>query len=337
MAVPAEMTGNRSISATLILAAFVCSSGAAARSYPLEPGQAVIGSIQTYTTRQEDTLLDVARRNDLGYTEVIIANPGVDPWLPGEGTVVTIPAFFLLPDAPRQGIVVNLVKQRLYYFPPGGKSVDTYPVGVGGEGRSTPLGVTRIVNKRTRPTWYPPPSILAEDPELPAAVAPGPNNPMGAYALYLGWPMYTIHGTNKPYGIGRNSSHGCLRLYSEDIVRLFTRVHVGTEVRVINQDAEWAWVGDDLYLAVFPTKEQTEELNIGHQVTALPPEGLQDRLIAAAGDRAQRIDWSVVDAVGRERRGTPTRITVSAPDSPNPPDQNPPTNGLLLHDGDGEK
>lgn len=261
------------LSAALLLALFVFPHGAVARSHPLEPGQTAVGRVLTCTTKREDTLLDIAQTYDLGYTELVIANPGIDPWLPGEGKTVTIPAFFLLPNAPRQGIVVNLVKQRLYYFPPDGKTVETYPLGVGGEGRSTPLGVTRIVRKQAHPTWYPPPSILAKDPELPKIVPPGPGNPMGDYALYLGWPAYTIHGTNKPYGVGRNSSHGCLRLYPEDIEQLFREVPIGTRVQVLSDEAEWAWIGGALYLAVFPTKEQTDEIGIGHKVEPVPPMG----------------------------------------------------------------
>jgi L,D-transpeptidase ErfK/SrfK len=303
------MIRPRLLAAALLLGILACPSGSWARSYPLEPDQAAVGRVLSYTTRQQDTLLDIARTYDLGYTELVIANPGIDPWLPGAGKTVTIPAFFLLPDAPRQGIVVNLVKQRFYYYPPGGKTVETYPLGVGGEGRNTPLGVTRIVRKQAHPTWYPPPSILADEPDLPKIVPPGPDNPMGDYALYLGWPTYAMHGTDKPYGVGRNVSHGCLRLYPEDIEQLFREVPVGTKVQVINEDAEWAWIGDDLYLSVFPTKEQTDEIDIGHKVAPMPPAGLKDRLIQAVGDRAERIVWVLADEVARERSGIPTQIT----------------------------
>ena len=303
-----------SLAALLLAMSCACPSPSLARSYPLEAGQASIGRLQNYTARREDTLLDIARNFDIGYTEIVIANPGIDPWLPGEGRTVTIPAFFLLPNAPRQGIVVNILKQRLFFFPPDGKTVETYPIGVGGEGRSTPLGVTRIVRKQPHPAWYPPPSILAEDPELPKVVPPGPDNPMGDFALYLGWPTYTIHGTDKPYGIGRNSSHGCLRLYPEDIEQLFREVPVGTQVRVVSEEAEWAWIDNELYLAIFPTKEQTDEIDIGHRVAPVPPDGLKERLAQMAGEQASRIDWELVEELGRERSGIPTQITLPPED-----------------------
>lgn len=284
-------------------------SAALARSYPLEPAQPAIGAVQTYVTKENDTLLDVARDFDIGYTEIVIANPGVDPWVPRAGKEITIPAFFLLPNAERRGIVVNLVKQRLYYYPQDGRSVQTFPIGVGGEGRSTPLGVATIVRKKAGPSWYPPPSIRAEDPELPAVVPPGPDNPMGAHALYLSWPTYTIHGTNKPDGIGRNSSHGCLRMYPEDVAQLFGEAGIGTPVRVINEEAEWAWIDDELFLSVFPTKEQTEEINIGKGVQAEPPPDLAARIAKDAGERAGLIDWALVDQVARERSGLPIRVS----------------------------
>jgi L,D-transpeptidase ErfK/SrfK len=223
-----------------------------------------------------------------------------------------VPALFLLPNAPREGIVVNLVRQRLYYFSPGGASVDTFPVGVGAEGKTTPLGVTRIVRKQAHPSWYPPPSILAEDPELPKVVPPGPDNPMGDFALYLGWPTYTIHGTDKPYGIGRNSSHGCLRLYPEDVQILFQNVALGTKVTVIDEDVETGWLGNDLYLSVFPTKEQAEEIALGHNPPALLPPNLRAKVTAAAGLQLDRIDWQIVEKIGLERAGIPTRITLVA-------------------------
>jgi len=307
---------SRLLRAALAAILLSLSSGAAlARSFPIDPGQNAVGRVETYVTRAEDTLLDVARNYDLGFTEMMAANRGIDPWLPRANKSVTVPAFFLLPNVPHQGIVVNLVRQRIYYFPPDGRSVQTFPVGVGAEGKTTPTGITRINAKRAHPTWYPPPSILAEDPDLPKIVPPGPDNPMGDYALYLAWPTYTIHGTDKPYGVGRNSSHGCLRLYPEDIEQLFKETAIGTSVRVIDQDVEGAWLGNDLYIAVFPTKAQAEEIALGHDPTPLIPPNLRDYVTQAAGSQIGRIDWNFVEKIGFERTGIPMRVTTPAFDS----------------------
>lgn len=285
---------------------------ATATSFALAPDQKLVGAPAVYVTREDDTLGDVARSNDLGYGQLAVVNEGVDPWFPGRGHRVTLPGLYLVPEGARTGIVVNLAEQRLYYFPPDGHSVETYPIGVGVEGRSTPTGVTRILRKETRPTWYPPPSIREEKPELPAVVPAGPDNPLGDYALRLGWPGYLIHGTNKPYGVGRNVSHGCLRLYPEDIARLFGEVKVGTPVRVIDQEIRLAWVGQELYLAVAPSKQQMDELALNQPMSPAIPPDLVHRVIDAAGPQVDRVDWSAVERIGIKRPGMPIRITKPA-------------------------
>ncbi len=291
----------------LILLALPC--GANAETYKLEPGQNAIGSVLHYKTREGDTLLDVARNYDLGYTELIAANKGIDPWLPGAGKRVVIPAFFLLPDTPHKGIVINIVRQRLFYYSPDGETVQTYPIGVGTEGHDTPNGVTRVVRKKEHPIWYPTASERASEPDLPAMVPAGPDNPMGDYVLYLGWPTYGIHGTNKPFGVGRNVSHGCIRLYPEDIEQLFQEVSVGTEVRVVDQEAQLAWVGNDLYLAVFPNKQQTDELDIGHPLPPASSDGVMEQTMMAAEGHFGRVNWDLVEQLALERTGIPTRVT----------------------------
>ena len=183
--------------------------------------------------RHEDTLLDFAVGHNLGFIEVAMANPGVDPWLPGEGTPIVLPTL-LPPDAPPRGIVLNLPEQRLYHYE-GGRLLRSYPIGIGRDGHATPIGATTIVRKQENPTWYPTASARNDDPTLPAAVPPGPDNPLGARAMYLGWRNYLIHGTNKEYGIGRRASRGCIRMYPEDIEWLFPRVAIGTQVTVVNQ------------------------------------------------------------------------------------------------------
>jgi L,D-transpeptidase ErfK/SrfK len=285
---------------------------ATATSFALAPDQKLVGAPGVYVTREEDTLGDVARINDLGYGQLAVVNEGVDPWFPGRGHRVTLPALYLVPEGARTGIVVNLAEQRLYYFPPGGHTVETYPLGVGVEGRSTPTGVTRILRKDARPTWYPPPSIREEKPELPTVVPLGPDNPLGDYALRLGWPGYLIHGTNKPYGVGRNVSHGCLRLYPEDVARLFREVTIGTPVRVIDQEIRLAWVGEELYLAVAPSKEQMDELALNRPMSPAIPPDLVRRVVDAAGPQVDRVDWGAVERIGIKRPGMPIRITNPA-------------------------
>ncbi len=230
---------------------------AAAAVYSLPPvGSDLVGEVRTVTARAEDTLLDIARRQDLGYNEIVAANPGLDPWLPGEGARVLIPSRYILPSAPREGIVINLAEMRLYYYPPpqrdGKGVVMTFPIGIGQAGWATPLGETRIVGKKRNPAWTVPASIRAASAAagepLPPVVPPGPDNPLGSYALRLGMPGYLIHGTNKPFGVGRRVSHGCIRLYPEDIEVLFAEVSQGTPVRIVDQPYKLGRADGRLYL-----------------------------------------------------------------------------------------
>jgi L,D-transpeptidase ErfK/SrfK len=281
-----------------------------ANEFSLAPGQTAIGELTTYVTRHADTLIDIARRYDLGYTQLVAANRGIDPWLPGAGRRIALPSRYILPDGPRRGIVINLVQQRLYYFWPDGRKVETHPIGVAVQGWSTPSGTTRVVAKQFRPSWYPPPSIRKEQPDLPQMVPPGPDNPLGDYALQLGWPGYLIHGTNKPDGVGRNSSHGCIRLFPEDIEWLFSAVSVGTPIRVVNEEVQAAWIGNELYVAIYPNKDQAQQLDTGEPMTAATPPRLKKRVAAAAGaGRLDRIDWHEVERAGQDRTGMPVRVT----------------------------
>jgi L,D-transpeptidase ErfK/SrfK len=293
------------LAATVLLCLAIPARGALSRD---AADTVAIGAVGSYVTRADDTLLDVARRFDLGYTQLIAANRGIDPWLPGAGRHVFIPAFYLLPNAPRRGIVVNIAAQRLFYFPPHGGAVETFPIGIGVMAAMTPLGATRVVAKEIAPVWYPPPSIHAERPELPAAVPPGADNPLGAYALRLGWKDYLIHGTNKPDGVGRNVSHGCLHLYPEDIAALFRTVPVGTPVRVIDQPIETGWIGSQLFLAVHPSEALANALQIGRDLPRQMPSGLIAAVTQAAGDAADRVDWPAVRQAGLDQTGVPLPI-----------------------------
>jgi L,D-transpeptidase ErfK/SrfK len=270
---------------------------------------AVIGKLGVHRTVSKDTLLDIALRYDLGYVELVAANPGIDPWVPGVDKKVMLPTSHLLPDAPRDGIVVNLAEMRLYYYPPGGGDVRTFPIGIGREGWETPLGRTQIVGKREHPSWVPPDSIRKERPGLPAVVPPGPANPLGRHALDLGWARYVIHGTNKPYGIGRRVSHGCIRLYPWDIAWLFSHVRPGTSVEVVDQAVKLGWSGGELYIEAHPTQRQADAIEAGKKVTAELAADLVIRIADVAGFQATRLDWQVIRRVVRERRGIPIRIT----------------------------
>ncbi|HHB11878.1 MAG TPA: hypothetical protein ENK62_01600 [Chromatiales bacterium] len=274
------------------------------------PGEAVVGELQHVATRQEETLLDVARRYHVGFRELRIANPNVDPWLPGERTQVILPTRYVLPDAPRQGIVVNIPEMRLYYYPKPRKGeparVITYPISVGRRNWHTPLGLTRIVRKIRNPSWRPPKSIREEhaargDP-LPPVVPPGPDNPLGRYALRLGLPGYLIHGTNKPDGIGMQVTHGCIRLFPEDIEDLFRRVPVNLPVRLVDQPFKGGWRNGELYLEAHPPLDKKDgPLDLTEAVRVVSR--------ALQGHPDVEVDWSLVRRLAANPSGIPVVVS----------------------------
>jgi len=268
----------------------------------------IIGSVQTHTTVYEDSLVDLARKHGLGYTEIVSANPGLDPWVPGADKKVVLPKAHILPAAPREGIVINLADQRLYFFREDGKTVDSVPLGIGNNGWDTPKGTTKVVRKKKNPTWYVPQSVRKEDPELPAIVRPGPDNPLGSHAVYLGWPAYLFHGTNKPYGVGRRVSHGCVRLYPEDIARLFGDIKVGTLVTVVDQPMKVTKMDGQLWLEIHATQLQADEVEQTGTHTPSKPAEFEFLLTSAAGDDANRIDWEKAKRAALERRGIPIAV-----------------------------
>lgn len=286
-------------------------------SFVIPPeGTGVVGEIQIVTTSEEDTLADLARRYGLGFDEIVAANPGVDPWLPGEGTRVVLPTQFVLPNAPPKGLVLNLSAKRLFYFPKperdGPQVVVTHPIGIGRQGWRTPQGTLRITQKIENPTWRVPASVRREHAKmgdrLPAVVPAGPKNPLGAYAMRLSNPSYLIHGTNKPYGVGMRVSHGCVRLYPEDISRLFHKVPKGTPVRIVNQPYLAGWRDDTLYLEAHPPLEEEAKRWKG----SLKP--MKKVVLAKAGDSTEAVDWEAATQVAREARGIPVPISPNSPD-----------------------
>jgi len=230
-------------------------------------GLDVVGHESIAIVDSGDTLADIARQYNLGHEEIRIANPEVEFWLPGDGTQVDIPSRFVLPEAERKGFVLNLPEMRLYYFPrnsdPDSAAIlITHPVSIGRRDWETPLHTTRIVTKVRNPSWVPPDSIRREHAEmgekLPRVVPPGPDNPLGDYALKLALEGYLLHGTNRPYGVGMRVTHGCIRLYPEDIEQLFDSVEVGTPVQFVNQPVKVGWGEDGLYIEVHPVLEEDE-------------------------------------------------------------------------------
>ena len=244
---------------SLFLSAPVSTASAGFGAWQMDADESVVGRTAVYVARHEDTLLDIARRFRMGIAELRHANPGVDVWLPGEGIPIRIPSRFILPDAPRTGVVINLPEMRIYHYPKDGSVVHTWPISIGRVGWETPLGMTTVVRKKARPTWYPPESVredyARQGKVLPRVVGPGPDNPLGSHALYLGLPAYLIHGTNKPYSIGMRVSYGCVRLYPEHIGELFDMVDPGTLVTLVHQGVKAGWAGNELYIEVHPTTD----------------------------------------------------------------------------------
>jgi L,D-transpeptidase ErfK/SrfK len=317
---------------------------ARAEVYELPPaGNDVIGVVSTVLAREEETLLDIARRHGLGYEDVVRANPDIDPWLPGEGTEIVLPTRYVLPQVPRRGIVLNLAEYRMYYFPEAKAGaapvVMTWPMSIGRMDWATPLGMTRITAKEKNPSWYPPESVRAEhladgDP-LPRVVPPGPNNPLGAYKMRLDIPGYLIHGTNRPAGVGMRVTHGCIRMYPEDIEFLFGQVSINTPVRIINEPVKMGWDGDELVLEVHRTLEvlglpdpdtgdgqlvdatvvsvDATEIVVAEVVPAMPPvkdalTSLTEQFVAATSDRAGELDWEQAELALDRANGIPAPI-----------------------------
>lgn len=209
-----------------------------AEVYLYREGETVIGYVQTYKANNNESLIEIARKYDLGYNEIADANPDLEPFVPGEGTSIEIPTSWILPDVTSyEGIVINLSEMRLYYFftEGGSRFVTTFPIGIGKEGNNTPTGNFRVIEKIVNPSWYVPESIKKEKPYLPKVLPPGPDNPLGSHAIRLSSRTILIHGTNKPWGVGRRVSHGCIRLYPEDIPKVFELVPEGSPVTIVRQ------------------------------------------------------------------------------------------------------
>ena len=276
------------------------------------PDQTLVGEMRVRTLSYADTFAKLARREGVGYGALLRANPDVDPWIPGDGAQVVVPSAFLLPDAPREGIVVNLSELRMYHYQPQEGVVSVYPIGIGDEGRETPLMETVITSKLENPTWFPPPSIIARHAQqgrvLPRRVPPGPDNPLGPFAIQLAKKGYFIHGTNQPIGVGRRVSSGCIRLYNPHIADLVLRSKRGQAVLVIQQPYKVAWHEGALYLEAHP-RLIADDLAAAEAAARIDHSGFVARIIQATQSRPAEVDWPLAFATARAGRGLPVRIS----------------------------
>jgi L,D-transpeptidase ErfK/SrfK len=286
-----------------------------AATYPLPATQdSVIGEVAYVTTSYDDTLLDLGRKYGVGYEEIVAANPGVDPWVPGAGRRILIPTRYILPNAQRTGIVVNVSEHRIYYYPqpkPGENAeVQTYPVSIGKMDWKTPLGQTHVINKVMNPTWYPPKSVrdehAARGDYLPAAVPPGKDNPLGEFAMRLaiGRGTYLIHGTNKPTAIGMDVTHGCIRMFPEDIEHFFKEVPVGTTVLIVDQPYKMGWSGEALYMEVHAPLEDGK--NSWEQGLT----NITRMFVGATQQRPAQLDWHDAEQVFLANLGVPAAVRL---------------------------
>ena len=295
----------------LSLATLLAAGPAAALELPLPPpGEDVVGQVQVIKANYEDTFADIGVANDLGYLEMVAANPGVDPWLPGAGTEIILPTRFVLPPGPREGIVINLAEYRMYYFPKGQDVVHTYPLGIGREGWGSPIANTKITAKTPNPTWTPPASIRAEHAAdgdiLPAVVPAGPDNPLGPFKFTLGVPGYLIHGSNKKFGIGMRTSHGCFRMFNNNVLELSTMVPVGTSVRIINEPYKFGVSGGKVYLEAHTPLNEQGDPSVVDKHTAVINALLKREELA----NSLRMNWDMVRDVVAAEDGMPVEIAV---------------------------
>ena len=326
-----------------ILSLWALAATAQAAEYWVAPDDEVFGEVRVIAARHEDTFVSLARTHNVGYEALRQANPGVDPWLPGEGTKITIPTRFVLPRAAQRGIVVNVAELRLYYFPSnsgsppegvaaGSRHVITHPISIGRMDWSTPLGITTITGKVVNPSWYPPQSIrdehAARNDILPRVVPPGPENPLGKHAMRLGLPGYLIHGTNKPSGVGMRVTHGCIRMFPEDIEALYKTVPAGTVVQIVNQPVKLGWTSDgSLYLEAHspPLESNVDGENVevanaeaNEVFQESPLTSLMRAYIAATEQRRVDLHWEVAEEVAQSGHGIPAFVSIPGTAKPVP-------------------
>jgi L,D-transpeptidase ErfK/SrfK len=267
--------------------------------YSYANNNTVIGSVKTHKIKGDESLIEVARRFGIGYNAIVEANPGVDPFIPESNKSITIPTSWILPDMTSyDGIIINLSEMRLYFFSKhSGAIVRTYPIGIGSEGNETPIGVFKITEKLVKPSWRVPESIRKEKPELPPVVPPGPNNPLGSHALRLSAKSVLIHGTNRPFAVGRRASHGCIRMYPEDIPKLFQAVPNQSKVTIIRQPVKVGLSNSRVFIEIH--KDEYLQTNYFNEaVQLLKKKNLYDS-----------IDKEKMLTALKEKKGIPVDIT----------------------------
>lgn len=280
----------------------------------------MVGTVQAVTAKHQDTLLLLAEEFELGYEELVAANPRLDTWLPGEGNRVLLPSKFIVPKG--KGIHINLAEYRLYYLPGDeDATVMTFPISIGRGDWNTPVGKTRVVNKLRNPAWYPPESIRREHAEegdpLPRMVPPGPDNPLGDYALRLGLPGYLIHGTNKPYGIGMKVTHGCIRLRPPDIADLFEMVPREELVQIVYQPFKVGVLDGVIYFEAHPMRSEVEAVLKGEtgvnrkQHSAALTDAIRE-VLALADELDAEVDWLRLAEIVEESLGIPLPLNEAA-------------------------
>lgn len=292
-----------------ILTVFFCVQPVGALTYKLDPNSDIVGAVEYVTVQKGQDMHSIAREYDMGYMDMVEANPTVKPNKLKVGTQLLVPSEFILPPGPRTGIVINLAELRVYYFPPDQNVVITHPLGIGQIGWRTPIGETTIVRKRENPTWTPPPSIRAESARkgitLPDVVPAGPRNPLGDHAMSLGWNGYLMHGTRAPNSIGQRSSHGCMRMYPEDIKNLFEHVEVGTPVRVIYEPYKVGLRNGELFLEAhefFPD-------NYYKILHSDKFDHLQETVVEINYTDSDSIDWDAAKYSVNQTHGYPVHIS----------------------------
>ncbi|MFY7103926.1 L,D-transpeptidase LdtE [Enterobacter cloacae complex sp. SHL009] len=295
----------------LLLSSLGALNSARAMDYPLPPaGSRLIVQNQTYTIQEGDNKLQtIARRFNTAAQVILETNNTIAPVNPAPGTVITIPSQMLLPDTPREGIVVNLAELRLYYFPPGENIVQVFPLGIGQLGLETPVTTTRVSQKIPNPTWTPTPGIRARSLEqgikLPPVVPAGPNNPLGRFALRLGVGNgeYLIHGTSAPDSVGLRVSSGCMRMNAPDIKALFEQVRVGTRVQIINEPVKFSVEPDGKrYIEVHRPLAQVEGEN--PQVSPIAHSADFATFVSQAGS-----DKALIEKALARRAGIPVIVS----------------------------
>lgn len=273
-----------------------------------ESASQVIGEMTEHTVAMGDTMVEIARTYGVGFIELRAANSEMDPWSLIENDKLVVPTAHIVPYALDTGITINLGDFRLYYVSQEGKMY-SWPIGIGRAGYETPTGFSKVVEKRGRPVWHPTKKQREVDPDLPFEVPPGPDNPLGDYAIRIGWEGYAIHGTNKPDGVGRRVSGGCVRMYPEHIVELFDLVKIDEDVFITDQEIKFGWRKDVLYMEAHPSASRADQVEETGKFAPYEPQDVLALALEAAGLQLNRVNWHAIDRALSERKGTPVRVT----------------------------